>query len=485
MKRHKHSLSHYKLMTGEFGKLYPVGCVEALPGDTFQHSTSLLVRASPLLAPIMHPVQVRLHHWFVPHRLTWSDFGDKFITGGSDGLGDSSTFPTLGAVTPAKGDLLDHLGIPFGVAFSSGDLSALPVRAYNKIFNENYRDEDLVTAVAEDNNGIQKIAWGKDYFTSARPWAQKGPAVTLPLGTDAPITGIGRTTQTYPSSSGNAYETDGTGTTPYAKFTNPDSSWIMSEDPDNLGFPNIRVDLSNATAATVNQIREAMALQRYQEARAQYGNRYVEYLRYCGINPADARLQRPEYLGGGKQTIAFSEVLNTSGTGTQGDMKGHGIAAMRSNRYRYFCQEHGYVITLLSIRPKTMYMDGVSRHWTKRTKVDFYQKELELIGQQPIRNDEIYAQGTAADEDTFGYQDRYSEYRHEQSRVSGDFRTTLNHWHLGRSLGSLPTLNASFIECDPSNRVFAATSEDKFWIMASHSIQTKRMLTKNTIGRIL
>ncbi len=474
MKRFKHSLSHYRLLTSTFGELVPIGLVEALPGDTFQHSTSALVRVAPLIAPVMHPLQVRIHHWFVPHRLTMPTWGD-FITGGSDGLGDGSSIPTLGAVTINKGDVLDYMGIPPATT-SIGDLSALPVRAYNKIFNENYRDEDLVTEVAEDQTTTQKIAWGKDYFTSSRPWAQKGPAVTLPLGTSADVHHGAADATTI-----SVYSDDNAGwRNMVASTSNLTAGTGVHAEADKL-----YADLTTATAATVNQIREAMALQRYQEARAQYGNRYTEYLRYCGIKPSDARLQRPEYLGGGKQTIAFSEVLNTSGTGTQGNLAGHGIAAMRSNRYRYFCEEHGYIVSLLSIRPMTMYMDGVARTWTKRAKTDFFQKELQLIGQQEIRNDEIYYQNLAADDDTFGYQDRYSEYRHEQSRVSGDFRDTLDHWHLGRQFGALPTLNASFIECDPDTRIFASAATDTFWIMASHSMQCRRMLTKKTIGRII
>ena len=199
----------------------------------------------------------------------------------------------------------------------------------------------------------------------------------------------------------------------------------------------------------VRTVRLAFALQRYQEARAQYGSRYTEYLRYLGIRPSDARLQRPEYLGGGKQTVAFSEVLRTgndpaTATSTEpvGELLGHGIAALRSNRYRYFCEEHGYIYTLLSVRPRTMYQNGITRPWRRRTKEAYYQKELELVGQQEISNAEIYSDGTANDELVFGYQDRYSEYRHTQSGVSGDFRGVLDYWHLGRKFSALPVLNA-------------------------------------------
>ena len=189
------------------------------------------------------------------------------------------------------------------------------------------------------------------------------------------------------------------------------------------GSPKLEANLAAATGSNVNDLRRAFAIQRYQEARAQYGSRYTEYLRYLGIRPSDARLQRPEYLGGGKQTVAFSEVLRTGndpggapGDGPIGELAGHGIAAMRTNRYRYFCEEHGIVMSLMSVRPRTMYMDGLHRSWSKRDKESYYQRELELIGQQETVNSEIYLDGTADDGETFGYNDRYSEYRRHPAR---------------------------------------------------------------------
>lgn len=482
MKRSKFSLSNYKLFSCDMGELVPCGLTEVLPGDTIQQATSALVRCSPLLAPVMHPVHVRIHHWFVPHRLVWDDWED-FITGGPDGM-DASVFPTM--TTPAGtgiavGTLRDYLGIPTGVP--NLEHSALPLRGYALIWNEWYRDQDLQTELTistasgpdtTTNVALQNVAWEKDYFTSARPWEQKGPAITIPLGTTAPIV-----------------RKNNAGTTKiYNSGTNTLSGSAAGIAIDSSGNPNvagtqkmfdnsngIETDLSGASAVTVNILREAMALQRYEEARARYGSRYVEYLRYLGVRSSDARLQRPEYLGGGKQTIQFSEVLQTAeGTDPVGDLKGHGIAAMRSNRYRKFFEEHGYIFSFMSVRPKTMYAQGLPRTWNRRTKEDFYQKELAHIGQQEILNKEVYAAHTTPN-GTFGFQDRYDEYRRVESTIGGEFRSTLDFWHMARIFSSDPALNATFVKSVPTERTFAVPSTDVLWIMANHSVQARRLVS--------
>lgn len=483
MKRHKHSLSNYKLLTGDMGELLPVGCFEVLPGDTIQQASSVLLRVSPLLAPVMHPVSVRIHHWFVPHRLVWDGWED-FITGGPDGEGGSSgAFPTItaGGGGFAAGSLLDYLGVPPSIA--SLEVSALPVRSYNMIFNEFYRDQDLVSVVSEDSETVQKVAWSKDYFTSARPWAQKGPEVTLPLGTQAPVT--------HPGSAGANVSVYSEGDSAYRNLYDDVPSSANTVKLSSTGSPAVGTalyaDLSGASAVDVNTVRRAFAIQRYQEARAQYGSRYTEYLRYLGVRSSDARLQRPEYLGGGKQTIAFSEVLQTGpDTSDEGvaDLKGHGIAAVRSRLYRRFFEEHGVVISLMSVRPRSMYQNGVHRMWNRRVKEDYWQKELELIGQQEILNKEIYASAASPD-DTFGYQDRYAEYRHLPSSVAGDFRSTLNFWHMGRIFGSEPALNSDFVVCDPTKRINAIQSADVLWCMVNNNIKARRMVRQSSVGRII
>lgn len=499
MRRNKFSLSNYKLLSAKMGRLIPIGLTEVLPGDTVQQATSALVRTNPLVAPVMHPVHVRIHHWYVPFRLIWDDFED-FITGGPDGS-DASVFPTV--TTPAstgfsEGSLADYLGVTPGVA--SQAVSALPFRAYAAIFNAWYRDQDLVTELALSKSSgsdsttsvaLALCAWEKDYFTSSRPWTQKGPSVTLPLGDEAPIKGFNKATGTVDNkiylqrgNSGNNRYLENTSTNNVvvnaAPGTGGSYSWQQTGDNDpNVGGYNF-ADLNDATSVDVNQVRLAFALQRYEEARARYGSRYTEYLRYLGVRSSDARLQRPEYLGGGKQTIQFSEVLQTAPEDTTnpvGALKGHGIGALRSNRYRRFFEEHGYIVTLLSVRPKTMYAQGLSRTWNRRTKEDFWQKELEHIGQQEVLNKELYM-GHSQPDGVFGYNDRYDEYRRSESSIAGSFRSTLNYWHMARIFASDPTLNGTFVTCDPTQRNFADTSGDPLLIMANHSIQARRLVAK-------
>lgn len=501
MKRSKHSLSHFRNLVCNQGELVPIGVTEVLPGDTFQHATSLLVRTSPLLSPVMHPVHVRVHHWFVPLRLIWANF-QSFITGGADG-NDATVHPYI--AIPGGGfaisTLADHLGIPPSVG-AAIHVSALPFRAYNLIFNEWYRDQDIITALVNStgdgadttsNTTLQNVAWEKDYFTSSRPWTQKGPAVSLPLGTSAPLSGFGMATVgSVPSTpTPTLNQTPGvTGTFSSGFVMDPaaaaggDNKAKLFVRNDGTSHMDIYADLTNASAATINSLRHALAIQRYEEARARYGSRYTEYLRYLGVRSSDARLQRPEYLGGGKQTIQFSEVLQTAPTtsGTPntgvGSLLGHGIGAVRSNRYRRFFEEHGLVMSMLSVLPKTMYVNGLPKMWSRTTKEDYWQKELEHIGQQAVLNQEAYlAHGTPTG--TFGYQDRYDEYRRKESSVHGLFRTTYNTWHMGRIFASDPSLNSTFINSSPTNRIYQANSgSDELLIMAMHSIQARRMVAK-------
>lgn len=497
MRRHKHSLSHYRLTSMEMGGLYPVQCTEVMMGDVWRASTSALVRVTPLLAPVMHPVQVKLHHWFVPSRLVWDGWED-FITGGSDGIGGSAgVYPTVvaGGGGFALKSLADYLGIPHGVASLS--VCALPFRAYNLIYNENYRDQDLVTKAGFSTASgldvttgltVRQAAWEKDYFTDARPTAQKGPTVSLPLGTSAPVTRV---------ASAGAWDAFQAGTQTKSAFGS--AVVINAATPGVLNAPSgtgasldpkggLIADLSTATAATVSKLREAMALQRYEEARSQWGSRYVEYLRYYGIRSSDARLQRPEYLGGGKQTISFTEVLQTSDQGSPagvGDLFGHGISAVRTRPFVRYFEEHGFVLTLMCCRPVAMYQDGLHRMWSRRIKEDYFTKELELIGQQTIPRREVFAEAGAGGDTVFGYQNRYREYCEQPSGVSSEMRTLLDFWHMARQFAAAPALNQSFIECVPEKRNYQVATNDVLWCMVNHNIRARRLVSRNPVARIL
>lgn len=513
-KRSKFSLSHYRLFSGRMGYLIPIGITECLPGDTFQQATSIFLRCSPLVTPVMHPVHVTVHHWFIPTRLLWDDWED-FITGGPDGM-NASIMPTVKAPSSgfAIGSLADYLAVPSGIP--ELEVSVLPFRAYALLYNECYRDQDLEQELplslasgpdTTTNTTLQRCDWARDYFTTARPWPQKGPAVSVPVNLTAAgeptitgtVTGNGSptftatgsggtvtsplktlsTSGTYTGTGGNV-GMDKTGNLGDRTGFNAPLSWNDPALKVNLQFQSGNPELGSVD---INQLREAFALQRFEEHRALYGSRYVEYLRYLGVKSSDARLQRPEYLGGSRQTIQFSEVLQTAPGGDDpvGALKGHGIGAMRTNRYRRFFEEHGYVLTVMMVRPISVYMQGLSRMWNRRVKEDYYQRELQNIGQQEVLTKELYAgnsSGPTPDDTIFGYQNRYDEYRWHESYVSGEFRDILNSWHMARDFANEPTLNADFINAVPTTRIFAAQQNDTLYCMANHSIQARRLMSK-------
>lgn len=498
-KRSKFSLSHYVLGTCKMGYMLPIGLTEVLPGDTIQQATSVFMRLAPMLAPVMHPVQVKIHHWYVPHRLVFPEF-ENFITGGPDGL-DTTEFPTITAPEDGfeVGSLADHLGLPPGIGGVS--VSALPFRAYNLIYNEWYRDQDLETELAiSDGAGVdtttstllQRGDWERDYFTTARPWPQKGVAVSVPVTGSASGSGIvANGNMVFEQDYGDAtsHPTMPTLTLRSAQFSNSTQANMLANADDgqvhttDASYPlsyvsGLGISIGDGLTVDINNLREAFALQRFEEHRAMYGSRYVEYLRYLGIKASDARLQRPEYLGGGKQTIQFSEVLQTAADGDNpvGTLRGHGIAAMRSNRYRRFIEEHGYIISIMLIRPKSIYQQGIPRTWLRRVKEDFWQQELQHIGQQEVLTQELY--GAAEPETIFGYQNRYDDYRQHVSYVAGEFRDVLNYWHMAREFSNEPVLNADFISSVPTERIFAAQQNDQIYYMANHSIQARRLMAK-------
>lgn len=488
----KFNLSHTKSFSAFMGKLIPITWMAALPGDVFRHKTDVFIRTQPLLAPLMHLVTCRVHHFFVPNRLIWEDWED-FITGGEDG-NDSSVAPTITINDASLNSLTDYLGVPTGVA-SDRAVSALPYRAYAAIYNEYFRDQQLQSKIGlsvasgadtTTNTTLEDICWEKDYFTSARPDTQLGDDVTVPLGDTAPVVA----STDYPIST-NIFRQVSDGTAMASTDVVASGGGAITNTGGTQGFIDpadaYEVDLSSATGTNINDLRRAFAIQRWQEARSMFGGRYVEFLRFCGVSPQDARLQRPEYLGGGKRLLQFSEVVATAETGTSvdvGDLKGHGIGAMSSNRYKRYIPEHGIIMSLLSVRPKTQYYQGIHKEWLKTSKFDYHQKELESIGQAAILNKELYSAHSTPD-GTFGYQDRYDEYRRMESSIAGDFKDTLDFWNMARSFSSDPALNDTFVTCNPTTRVWPATSAAQMYIMAHHNVQAIRNLSPRAFNKIL
>lgn len=478
MSRSKQSLSNYQLTTCDMGQLVPIMCLPVLPGDTIGQHTNILLRVTPLAAPVMHQVDVRVHHFFVANRTIWSGWED-FITGGEDGF-NTATIPTISPGFEPFG-LADYLGVPAGTVHL---VNALPFRAYNSIFNEFYRDQDLTTLIPETNQVIQRISWEKDYLSTARPWSQKGPQVSIPVGDMAVVksdAGEGLSIDVYSTND--------------AQYRLQDASGVSVAMGAGTGDPDraLYADLSEATGADPIDVRRAWGLQRFMENAARFGSRYPEKMRQLG-STYKGLMDRPLYLGGGAKSINFSEVLQTApdaGGGDPdrfgvGDLFGHGIAAMRSNKYAHRVQEHGYIMSLLSVRPKTIYQMGMDRDFLKRDREDIHDPFLDLIGQQEVWDAEAYSLAANA-YDTWGYTDRYDEYRQHNSNVSAEFRDILDYWHLARQYDAEtpPVLNDAFIKCVPTKRVFNEQTQHSLWVMAHHSISAHRNLPKRATARLL
>lgn len=485
MKRNRFNLSHKVSFSCDQGELIPCSLVEVLPGDIFRHGTSALIRLSPMLAPIFSQMNVSVFQFYVPTRTVWDDFED-FITGGEDGQ-DASVHPTITFASGVTvGSLSDYLGVPPGV--NNIEVSAIPYRVYAGIYNEWFRDQDLQTKlVLSKASGpdtttstiLKNINWEKDYFTSARPFEQKGPQVTIPIGNTAPVISDGNPLRIR-NAAGTITSELGVQTPAASRALYTLNASLNTENNIEYGDQGLITDLSAVTGIPVTELRLALSLQRFEELSARYGSRYVEYLMSrFGVRSSDARLQRPEMLSRSREVVQISEVLQTSeGTNPVGELRGHGISAMRGNRYLRFFEEHGYVMTLLAIQPRTMYVQGLARTWNRRDKYDYFQQETAHIGQQEILNKEIYA-AHASPNGTFGFQDRYDEYRRQESRIAGEFRTsTLDFWHQARIFGSAPALNSDFVTSNPTERNFAVPSEDVIYVTANHSIQARRAIPK-------
>lgn len=462
--------SHGNKTTFDSGYLVPIFVDEALPGDTFNLHMTAFARLATPLHPFMDNLHLETFFFAVPNRLLWDNW-ERF-NGEQDNPGDSTDYliPQINNTNPAIGTLQDYFGLPVDATY---DTSALPFRAYNLIYNEWFRDENLQDSLPvntgdgpdpDDGSLYNLVKRGKrhDYFTSCLPWPQKGEAVTLPLGERSPLTydNVG--------AGGGLAIQDATDT---PVFLNVNGTRVEPGSPAGSDYRNMFVDLSNATAATINDLREAFQIQKLYEKDARGGTRYVEVIRsHFGVVSPDARMQRPEYLGGGYSPIQVNPVAQTSAStndSPQGNLSAIGTAAFKGHGFVKSFTEHCTIIGLMNVRADLTYQQGINRMWSRKNRFDFYWPSLAHLGEQAVLSKEIFTDGTADDELVFGYQERYAEYRYKPSLITGKFRSnqtdSLDTWHLSQDFETRPVLDPTFIEENPPiDRVVAVTSQPQF-----------------------
>lgn len=508
-------LNHYKKMTIPMGKLIPVLCTPLLPGDVAHVGHEWVMKLSTLLSPIMENLDVYAEDFFVPNRILWENW-EKFIVPQQDGVFPAAPYISLTSnfSSPARdsGGLLDYLGYSVNEDNPSASIKAdaLPIRAYIKIWNEFYRDQNLqpeidfhfetdgydnIMNIFQGTNGLLNRCWPKDYFTSALPTTQRGGDVYLPLQGDANIifdesggvTNIVNSGVQTPGLPGQI-------TTPGSSFSPGQSDPMQVQSgtvKTNVSIDNsaqLKADLSSVTSATINELRQAVALQSYLELNMRVGGRYIEYIAgNFHQRVPDFRLDRPQFLGGFRSPFVISQVDQTSGstsTSPLGAMAGNGTSVANARPRKFKALEHGWLISLISVMPKASYQQGVSRLLTKLEPLDYFNPRFENLGEQAILNKEIYAK--SADPDgTFGYAPRYAEYKYIPNTVHGEFRNSLNFWHMGRVFANEPKLNADFVMADPTQRIFAVEGDDQIRVLLKNKLKMLRPMGYHAVPKLV
>lgn len=529
------NISHTVKTTADMGLLYPILAEDVLPGDKFTLANRVVCRMKPMVAPVMHDIFINVDYFFVPYRLIWDDF-ELFITKGTDG--DTTVSPPLwipkifgtGDITPiSPGSLWDSFGFPTrsvsagpnevvqwdGFPDSPEHQVGAPVdfirRGYYFIWNEYYRDQNLQEEIdytsyqpngVPEHQSLMRRAWRKDYFTSALPWQQRGTAPSVPLSGVASVSWndslSGRAFSDIWSRSENMpYEY----AQPSLLETNDSiptqRKWFLYHPTDPTAevyqrgrlrgrinsdgialLNNNTLSLDNVGTFTPDDLRLCFAIQRWQEVNARTGVRYTEFLQgHYNVSPKDARLQRPEFIGSTRQPLIISEVLQTSETTSnspQGSLAGHGISVDNGFAGKYFSEEFGMIYGILSIMPRADYQQGIRRQYTRKTPFEYPFPEFSRLSEQAVHAFELYLQGHESDGDIFGYQGRWNELRVGVNSIRGDFRTTLDYWHLGRQFTNAPRLNEDFITCNPDKRIFAEQTENEFLLEVHNKIRAVR-----------